>query len=80
LRGHAPAEGFAAGDKREIGQGAGRPCDGGADGGVRELRRIGPLRAALNVVGSKTEVQVLDYYRPWVFQKEVRCLPDGTPR
>ena len=38
------------------------------------------LRAALHVVGSKTEVQVLDYYRPWVFQKEARCLPDGTPR
>src|ERR1700733_11706516 len=49
LRGHAPAEGFAAGDKREIGQGAGRPCDGGADGGVREWRRTGPLRAALHV-------------------------------
>ena len=29
------------------------------------------LRAALDVVGSKAQMQVLDYYQPWVFQKEV---------
>jgi L-ascorbate 6-phosphate lactonase len=28
------------------------------------------LRAALDVVGSNARVQVLDYYRPWVFRKE----------
>jgi len=28
------------------------------------------LRAALNLVESKARVQVLDYYRPWVFQKD----------
>jgi L-ascorbate 6-phosphate lactonase len=29
------------------------------------------LRVALNVVASKARVQVLDYYRPWVFRKEL---------
>jgi L-ascorbate 6-phosphate lactonase len=28
------------------------------------------FRAALNLVGSKARVQVLDYYQPWVFLKE----------
>ena len=27
------------------------------------------LQAALGLVGSNARVQVLDYYRPWVFQK-----------
>jgi L-ascorbate 6-phosphate lactonase len=30
------------------------------------------FRAALDLIGSKAMVQVLDYYRPWVFRKEMR--------
>jgi L-ascorbate 6-phosphate lactonase len=30
------------------------------------------LRAALNLVASNAKVQIMDYYRPWVFRKEAR--------
>jgi hypothetical protein len=30
------------------------------------------LRAALNLLGSKARVQALDYYRPWIFRKDLR--------
>ena len=30
------------------------------------------LRAALDLVGCEARVQIMDYYRPWVFQKEGR--------
>jgi hypothetical protein len=49
LRSHPPAERFAAGDQRQIRQELRYLCDRGADGGVGELRRVGPLAAALHV-------------------------------
>ena len=48
LRRHAAAEGFAAGNQRQLRHGARRRGDGGADGRVREMRRIGPSCAALH--------------------------------
>ena len=49
LRGHAAAEGFAAGDKRKLGH---EPCrfrHRGAHRGLRKLRRIGALAALLHI-------------------------------
>ena len=49
LRRHPAAERFAAGDQRQVRQALRRLGDRGADGGMGELRRIGPLAAALHV-------------------------------
>ena len=49
LRGHAAAEGFAAGNQRQLRCKPRRFGNRGADGGVRDPRRIGTLAALLHI-------------------------------
>ena len=49
LRGHAAAERLAAGDERQLRHEPRRLRDGGADGHVRELGRVGPSATLLHV-------------------------------